>query len=91
MKRKLESDEELDEHINSGDVDELRDQLLEQELSNKGKFDDTKTGDEFVRVVKREFFNGRLLQFTTFVVANKLTLFILDSSISFTLFFLQVQ
>ena len=85
MKRKLESDDELDENINSGDVDELRDQLLEQELSNEVKFDDTKTVDEFVRVVKREFFNGRLLQFTMFVVANKLTLFILDSSISFTL------
>ena len=91
MKRKLESDDELDENINSGDVDELRDQLLEQELSNKRKFDDTKTVDEFVRVVKREFFNGPLLQFAMFVVANKLTLFILDSSISFALFFLQVQ
>ena len=62
MKRKLESDEELDEDINCGDVDELRDQLLEQELSNKGTFDDTKTKDpdDCVRVVKRESFNRRL-------------------------------
>ncbi len=40
MKRKLESDDELDTEINCSYADRFRDQLLEQ--------------DEFVRVIKRE-------------------------------------
>lgn len=54
MKRKLESDTELDREVNLGDVDEFRDQILEEELSNSSKNDDTGAKDDLVRVIKRE-------------------------------------
>ena len=74
MKRKHESDDEIDAEVHCSNADEFRDQLLEE--------------DEFVRVIKCELIITELF---TMYCCNYYFRYLLDSSISSKLFFLEVQ